>query len=99
MNIVPEQARLGRQLNRPKVGAGLGVAAAHLKAVQIVVGVNVVVARSLLKIGASDREGFIQIDVPETAEKVDLIAAAQAARLDAVELDVIQLRLIVDIQD
>ena len=60
---------------------------------------DVVIARSLLKVGARDRERFVQVDVSKTAQKIDLVAAAQAARLDAIQFNVIQLRLVIDIED
>src|SRR5260221_12349085 len=55
---------------------------------------DVVVARSLLKVRPGDGQRFVEVDVPKTAQKVDL-GAAQTAGLDAIQLDVIQLRLIV----
>src|SRR6186997_3519311 len=59
---------------------------------------NRVVASPFLKVGARDREIFIQVDVAETAQEVDR-AAAQAARLYTIQFHIIELRLVVVIQD
>ena len=60
------------------IGPLAGVTPAHLKTVQVVVGMDVVVARPLLKIGARDRESVTQIDIPKSAQKIDLGAAQTA---------------------
>jgi len=59
---------------------------------------HVVVARSFLKIRARDSQRVTHIEVAKAAQKIDL-AAALTAGLDAVELDIVELRLIVHVDD
>ena len=99
MNFVQKQTGLARQLKRPQVRPSACVTPAELKAVQIIIRVDLVIARSLLKVGACDRERFAQVDISKTTQKIDLVAAAQAARFDAIQFNVIQLRLVIDIEN
>ena len=86
--VVQEDAGLPGELQGPAVVVP-GIAASQLNSVEVVVGLDVVAARSFLEVGPRECEPFLERDESNTGQKIEC-RIAEAAGLHAVQLNVVQ---------